>query len=381
MTAPPDAPAPSPAGSTPVLAPGPDEVVRPAPLLDSVGDIPGLSPRRRRGDGGEVSAADVDLVDALPRTGPAAGPEAAAWPTVAGWLQAARAVTTRRARLADAAAFLRWLAAAAPGVTLWAVTEDTLIAYRDQIGTGTGAAATLNRGGRALSPATVARRLSSLSGLYSYAVRRHVLPASPAEHVARPEVSGDGATPARPLDQAAALLDGAEAIAARHPVDAAAAALLVATGMRAAEATALTAGRVVDDAGHRVIRVQVKGGKTVTVPLPPRVCALLDPLVDGRDGHELVLHREDGRPFDRWRLTTALRRAARAGGVDPAGLTPHVLRATAATLLLDAGVPVEVVQQLLAHASPVTTQRYDRGTRRLDAHGTYRLAALLAGGA
>ncbi|WUI02801.1 site-specific integrase [Spirillospora sp. NBC_00431] len=57
-----------------------------------------------------------------------------------------------------------------------------------------------------------------------------------------------------------------------------------------------------------------------------------------------------------------------------------MLRATAATLLLDAGVPVEVVQQPPAHASPVTTQRYNHGTSRLDAHGTYRLAALLAGG-
>ncbi|MFF5260058.1 tyrosine-type recombinase/integrase [Actinomadura viridis] len=65
------------------------------------------------------------------------------------------------------------------------------------------------------------------------------------------------------------------------------------------------------------------------------------------------------------------RSVARAASVDPTGLTPHVLRATAATLLLDAGTPVELVQALLGHASPVTTKRYDRGTRKLDGHAAY----------
>ncbi|MER5326572.1 tyrosine-type recombinase/integrase [Streptosporangium roseum] len=57
-------------------------------------------------------------------------------------------------------------------------------------------------------------------------------------------------------------------------------------------------------------------------------------------------------------MTTALRRAATAAGVDHARLTPHTARATAATAALDAGVPLADVQELLGHASPVTTQRY-----------------------
>uniref|UniRef100_UPI003F498E57 tyrosine-type recombinase/integrase n=1 Tax=Microtetraspora malaysiensis TaxID=161358 RepID=UPI003F498E57 len=82
----------------------------------------------------------------------------------------------------------------------------------------------------------------------------------------------------------------------------------------------------------------------------------------------------------RWRMTTALRRAATAAGVDPKGLTPHTARTTAATALLDEGVPLADVQELLGHASPVTTQRYNRGRRKLDGHAAYRMAALLAGG-
>uniref|UniRef100_UPI0018CC170B hypothetical protein n=1 Tax=Streptosporangium roseum TaxID=2001 RepID=UPI0018CC170B len=64
---------------------------------------------------------------------------------------------------------------------------------------------------------------------------------------------------------------------------------------------------------------------------------------------EPLFVREDGRPFDRWRMTTALRRAATAAGVD--------------------------------HASPVTTQRYNRGRRKLDSHAVYRMASILGGGA
>jgi integrase/recombinase XerD len=358
-----------------VITPPLGAITAPAPLLESVGDIPGLAPRRRRGDGGQVPAADVDLIDALPRTGPPA-----AWPTIAAWLQSARTATTRRARLADVAAWLRWLAAAAPGLSVWTASEDAVTSYRDQIGTGTGAAAALVRGGRPLAAATVARRLSSLSSLYGYAVRRHVLAANPAEYVDRPEVSSTGTTPARGRGEASALLDGAEAIAAKYPTDAAAVALLASVGLRAAELESLTVGQVAADAGHTVMRFRVKGGQSIAVPLPARVCVLLAPLLNGRAATEALLAREDGRPFDRWRATTALRRAAKAAGVDQAGLTPHVMRATAATLLLDAGVAVELVQALLGHRSPVTTQRYDRGTRALDGHAAYRLSSILSGG-
>ncbi|MBE1536382.1 tyrosine-type recombinase/integrase [Actinomadura algeriensis] len=364
---------PGPSGATGRPPRPAEQAAAPAPLLVSVGDIPGLTPRRRRGDGGEVPGADVDLIDRLPRTGPDAS-----WPTIAAWLRAGKTATTRRTRLADIAAFVRWLEPTAPGAGLWQVTEDVLVAYADELGTATGAAARLNRGGRPLAPATIARRLSHLASLYRYATRRHVITRNPTEHLQRPEVSRDGATPALTRAEAAALLDGAHTIAARHPADAAAVALLAGIGLRAAELQNLTADRVGTESGHTVIRFRVKGGKNIRVPLPPEVRVLLEPLLDGRGGTEPLLTREDGRPFDRWRQTTALRRAARAAGIAPARLTPHVLRATAATLLLDAGIPVERVQQLLGHASPVTTQRYDRGATKLAGHAAYQLSGLLA---
>lgn len=297
---------------------------------------------------------------------------------MAAWLRAGKTATTRRTRLADTAAFVRWLELAAPATGLWRVTEDVLVAYVDELGTATGAAAWLNRGGRPLAPATIARRVSHLSSLYRYATRRHVITRNPTEHLERPEVSRDGATPALTRGEAGALLSGAHTIADRYPADAAAVALLVGIGLRAAELENLTVDRIGTESGHTVIRFRVKGGKSVRVPLAPEVRVLVDPLLDGRADADLLIVREDGRPFDRWRQTTALRRASRAAGIDPARLTPHVLRATAATLLLDAGVPIELVQQLLGHASPVTTQRYDRGTAKLAGHAAYQLGGLLS---
>ncbi|MET8145655.1 tyrosine-type recombinase/integrase [Sphaerisporangium sp. NPDC005288] len=351
-------------------AAGAGALALPAPMVASVGDIPGLRPRRTRGDGGEVPGADVDIIDALP---------GAVWSTVAAWLRASKAVTTRQARLADTAALARWLEAEAPGVGLLAVTEDHLTHYRDTIATGI-ARAGLSRPGRPLAPSTVARRLSNASSLYAYAVRRRVLATNPADVVDRPEVSAIGTTPARTVTEQTALVDGAEAIATRYPVDAAAVALLAVCAVRVGELVALTVGSVTTDAGHTVILFRRKGGKTDHLPIPPRVRALLDPLLADRGPGEPLFTRTDGRPFDRWRMTTALRRAATAAGVDPARLTPHTARATAATALLDAGVPIADVQEMLGHASPVTTQRYNRGRRKLDGHAAYRMAAILAGG-
>jgi integrase len=96
-----------------------------------------------------------------------------------------------------------------------------------------------------------------------------------------------------------------------------------------------------------------------------------------------LLLREDGRPWDRWRAQTALNRAGRRGGLRKetiAALTPHVGRATAATLLRGQGLPLDKVQELLGHASPVTTQRYDRGGALMDGHAGYDLATLAGWG-
>lgn len=343
----------------------------PAPRVLSVGEIPGLSPRRHRGQG-EVPAANVDLVDRLPRT--------QVWPTVVAWLQSHKSVVTRRGYLHCLAAFLRWLEVAEPGTGLWEVTEDVLVSYKDQIITGTGPAVHLLRGGRPLGASTVAQRVSALRSLYGYAYRRHVIAYDPAVFVDPPETPKVGMTPALSQRDAVALMDGAEAIAAKHPQDAAAVALLLNIGLRTGELEAMPVSAFAWDGGHYVARFRIKGGKMLPVPIVPRVRVLLEPLLEGRDKHEFVLQHPDGRPWNRGRVTTAMRRAARAAGIRPGQLTPHVLRATAITLLLAAGVPPHKVQEMVGHSDARTTKRYDHSGTNLDGHAAYQAGSILSGG-
>ncbi|GAB2830211.1 hypothetical protein GCM10022221_31150 [Actinocorallia aurea] len=352
------------------------EIVPPAPMLDSVGAIAGLSPRRARKDGGEVPGADVDLVDALPRR--------LVWPTVAAWLTAAKSVQTRRARLQDISAFLRWLEIHAPGVALLAVTEDTVIGYRESLATGQ-ARAGVRVVGKPLGAAIIARRLSTLSSFYKYAMRRAGLRANPADpdFVERPVVSGEGKTPMRTKEEARSLTSAAADadFLDEYPADAVCVTLLFVTGMRIGEITALTCGQVQDDSGHRVLAFARKGGKTARVPIPPAVAALLLPFIAGRPAEEPIFLTDDGRPWSRWRAYTALRRAATAASLSSHGLTPHTARATFASLLREAGVPREKVQEAMGHASSTTTQRYERGTASLSSHAAYDMERLLDGNA
>ncbi|GGK76816.1 hypothetical protein Ppa06_38790 [Planomonospora parontospora subsp. parontospora] len=333
----------------------------PAPLVDTVGKIPGLRPRRARGDGGEVAGELVDRIDALGGT---------AWRTAAAWLADARAITTRQTRLADLAAFVRWLHAAVPGADLLQANEDQLVAYRDALGTGT-ATAGVRTPGKPLGPATVARRLAHLRSFFRYARRRGAVPVNPAENVTSPAVSTDGSTPALTRAEQTALAAGAQAMAERYPVGAAAVLLLIGSALRVGEAQALTVGSVIRDGERIAIRVRRKGGRHADLPMPPRAWPLIIPLRAGRAPGEALFTKDDGRPIDRWWTAAMLRRAARAGGLpdDVADrLHAHMMRATAITLLLEHEVaPLDKVQQLAGHRSSATTMRYKRRTGSLAA--------------
>jgi integrase/recombinase XerD len=74
----------------------------------------------------------------------------------------------------------------------------------------------------------------------------------------------------------------------------------------------------------------------------------------------------------------AVRKLARDAGVTK-HVTPHTLRHTAATLALAGGAPLHKVQDMLGHADPRTTRRYDRTRGALDGHAPYTLAVYLGG--
>jgi integrase/recombinase XerD len=128
--------------------------------------------------------------------------------------------------------------------------------------------------------------------------------------------------------------------------------------------------------GHRVLITTRKGGKVRRHALAPRTVAALDAHIDGRSDGPLLLSN-DGARLDRFDATRIVRRLARRAGIDKS-ISPHSLRHTAATLALDAGVPLRDVQDLMGHADPRTTRRYDRARDSLDRHATYALAAYVS---
>jgi site-specific recombinase XerD len=88
----------------------------------------------------------------------------------------------------------------------------------------------------------------------------------------------------------------------------------------------------------------------------------------------------DYRRLDRHAAGRIVRRLARRAGINkPVG--PHTLRHAFITAALDAGVPLQDVQEAASHADPRTTMRYDRARVSLDRHTTYIVAAFIAGAA
>lgn len=215
------------------------------------------------------------------------------------------------------------------------------------------------------SRATLARRAAAARAFCAWAHRSGRAAADPALRLAAPRRLRHLPT-VLGRDDARTLLGASEAAADDgdpvHLRDHAALELLYATGVRVGE---LAAADVDDlDLERRVLRVLGKGAKERVVPFGiPALRAVEDWLARGRprlvtqeSGHALLLGRR-GRRVDQRQLRAALSVVA-AGVAGAEGLSPHGLRHSAATHLLDGGADLRAVQELLGHATLATTQIY-----------------------
>jgi integrase/recombinase XerC/integrase/recombinase XerD len=214
---------------------------------------------------------------------------------------------------------------------------------------------------RGISKAGVARKLAAIRSFYAALVRAGVVGANPADLVATPK-RGRKLPRVLSRDEMQTLLDR---IPTRTPLelrDRAMLELAYSCGLRAEEVVNLNTDAP-DFEGER-LRVEGKGGKTRLVPMgEPAQAALSRYLERGRralvgaDGEEALLVSKSGRrlhPSDvRRRLQRWVREAAIAGGV-----SPHALRHSFATHLLEGGADLRTIQELLGHSSLSTTQIY-----------------------
>jgi site-specific recombinase XerD len=225
-----------------------------------------------------------------------------------------------------------------------------------------------------LARRTVARQLASLSSFYRFLVSEAVVPASPVEHVRRPRIPDRGETPGLTRDELRRLL---AAVGSSDRRAAALLALLATTGIRIGEALSRNVEHLGYDRGHRVLKLDRKGGRGDRTVLTAPVIRALDAYLQGRASGPLFA-TSTGRRMSQpqaWRL---VRRLAARAGLDGAGaIRTHSLRVAFITGAREAGVPLEDVQDAAGHADPRTTRRYDRGRHSLDRHAAYRVSAWL----
>jgi integrase/recombinase XerD len=219
-----------------------------------------------------------------------------------------------------------------------------------------------------LAVSSVGRAVVAVRGLHAFALKDGLTANDPAREVA-PPVPGRRLPKAIPLDAVEAILDAAGSTEDSDPRvlrDRALLEFLYGTGARISEATGLD----VDDLDHLArdpaVLLTGKGGKQRYVPVGRYAVKALDAyLVRGRpvlagkaqrkQSPAVFLNARGGR-LTRQGAWGILREAAGRSGTGD--VSPHTLRHSFATHLLDGGADIRVVQELLGHASVTTTQVY-----------------------
>jgi integrase/recombinase XerC len=225
--------------------------------------------------------------------------------------------------------------------------------------------------------ATVARKVGAIHSFYRWAVADGRMTDDPSSLLGRPKVVNRLPTVLRPAEAAALAeappSEAAGAVPAEPSVeravalrDVAALELMYGSGLRVGELAGLTIERV--DLDRRRVSVMGKGAKEREVPISDYAAEALDAyLREGRpllapEGARELLHNRRKKPFSSRDIRTMVERYG--GTVLPGRrVTPHTLRHSFATHLLEGGADIRAVQELLGHASVATTQRYTHVSR------------------
>ncbi|MCW2660906.1 MAG: site-specific tyrosine recombinase XerD [Mycobacterium sp.] len=221
-------------------------------------------------------------------------------------------------------------------------------------------------GAVALSAVSAARALIAVRGLHRFAAAEGLAELDVARAV-RPPTPGRRLPKSLTIDEVLALLEGA---GGDGPSDGpltlrnrALLELLYSTGSRISEAVGLDVDDI--DTEARSVLLRGKGGKQRLVPVGRPAVQTLDAYLvrgrpdlarRGRATPAIFLNARGGR-LSRQSAWQVLQDAAERAGIT-SGVSPHMLRHSFATHLLEGGADVRVVQELLGHASVTTTQIY-----------------------
>lgn len=223
----------------------------------------------------------------------------------------------------------------------------------------------LKRLGRA--PATLSRTIVSIRAFYQFLVRERLIVQDPSIHMEAPKLEKKLPT-VLSVEEVERLLDAQETKSAAGTRDKAMLELLYATGIRVSELISLDVGHINIEMGF--IQCIGKGSKERIIPLG-RVAAdwLRHYLDEVRPGllrqdkpEEALFINHLGTRLTRQGFWKIMKRYAREAGIDKE-ITPHTLRHSFATHLLENGADLRSVQEMLGHADISTTQVYAHVTK------------------
>ncbi|PYN12644.1 MAG: tyrosine recombinase XerC [Candidatus Rokuibacteriota bacterium] len=208
--------------------------------------------------------------------------------------------------------------------------------------------------GRGLDAVSVARKLASLRSWFRFLVRRGVLERNVAREIRGPRLPRKLAS-FLPIDEATSLVEGRAIGGAERRRDVALLEFLYATGLRVSEAAGLDVSGL--DRAQQTVRVLGKGGKERIVPYGRRAATALEAYLAERAERGPLFTSRRGRRLTVRSIHSIVKRSAAASGITRR-VSPHTLRHTFATHLLDAGADLRAIQELLGHSRLSTTQRY-----------------------
>lgn len=281
----------------------------------------------------ELSAGDAALIDRY---------------LDAAWAESGLSASSRESYRRDLAGFARWSAREGALLAAGGAELSAFLAWRA-------------RGG--YSPRSSARLLSALRGFYAWALRRGLRADDPTTLLASPTLPR--LLPrALTETQVAALLAAPDTDTPAGLRDRAMLELMYATGLRVSELVGLPAEAV--NLRQGALRVTGKGSRERLLPMGEEAQHWLELYVargrpalagPGRVPATLFV-AAGGEPLTRQQFWATVKRMAAVAGVDPERISPHGLRHSFATHLLNHGADLRALQMLLGHGSLSTTQIY-----------------------
>jgi len=293
-------------------------------------------------------------------------------PPEAEWFANIQNKHTRRAYRNDVGQFMAFVGIEQPE-EFRTVTRAHIIAWRKDLE------------GKALAPASIRRKLSALSDLFSYLCEKNAITHNPVHGVDRPtEGANEGKTPAISDGEARQLLAAPLADSLKGKRDSAILAVLLYHGLRRAELCGLRVKHFASRRGIMTLTVHGKRSKIRYLPVHPRAVGLIQDYLEAA-GHgsdpDGALFRPVKRPDGKLEkpLTSdsvyrnVVMKYAKELGISVEGFGPHSLRTTAATNALEHNADIAKVQEWLGHSDISTTRLYDKRKSRPEDSPTFKV--------